>query len=212
MGLFITLEGPDGCGTTTQARLLYERLQIEGISVVHTREPGGTNVRIAEQIRKMLLTKHNKEMFSVTEVFLYFAARAQHVGELIRPNLNQSITVVCERFNDSTLAYQGYGRELNLQILREIAEFAAGGLVPNVTFLLDIEASKGLARKNPHTFDRLEAEKLAFHERVRQGYKTMASGNPRFYIIDAEKPIDEIAEIMWQKVVQLMGGEEEEND
>lgn len=204
MALFITLEGPDGCGTTTQANLLSEKLQAEGVKFILTREPGGSGVEIVEQIRKMLLTKHNQNMTSETEVLLYFAARAQHIRELIRPNLEQGTTVVCERFNDSTLAYQGYGRGLDLRMLREIAQFSTGGLVPDITFLLDITPEIGLARRDPHALDRLESEHLEFHRRVRRGYRILACGNPRFVVIDAEKPIDEIAEIVWQKVKQLL--------
>ncbi|MBM4401879.1 MAG: dTMP kinase [Candidatus Cloacimonetes bacterium] len=208
MNLFITFEGPDGGGRSAQAELLGERLRAEGINFILTREPGGNGVEIAEQIRKILLTRDNQKMVAKTEALLYFAARAQHVRELIQPSLAQGITVVCERFNDSTLAYQGYGRGLDLQLLRDIAAFVANGLVPDVTFLLDIAPEIGLARKDRHALDRLEKEDLTFHQRVRQGYKILACGNPRFVVIDAEQSIEVIAGIVWGKVKQLLDRKE----
>lgn len=161
-------------------------------------------VDIAEQIRDVLLMKRNKGMVPETEMLLFFAARAQHVRELVRPALAKGFVVISDRYNDSTLAYQGYGRKLDLRILREITEFATDGLIPDITFLLDALPEVGHARKNPQDLNRLDVETLTFYRRVRQGYRVLACGNPRFVVIDAEQPIKEIAEIVWQEIKQML--------
>lgn len=204
MGLFITFEGGEGAGTTTQSQLLYQKLLEEGHAAILTREPGGTGVDIAEQIREILLTTRNKGMVSQTEALLFFAARAQHVKELIQPALTHGDIVISDRYNDSTLAYQGYGRGLDLRVLREITEFAIGGLMPDITFLLDAPPEVGHARKNPQDLNRLDIEILAFYRRVRQGYKILACGNPRFRIFDAEQPINEISKRVWEEVKEFL--------
>jgi dTMP kinase len=182
-GRFITFEGPDGGGKSTQMRL--------GKTVVYTREPGGT--RISEEIRKLLLNPANKEMSHKTEAFLYAAARAQHVDEFIRPAVNEGKIVLCDRFTDSTLAYQGYGRGIDIDFLRELNNAAIGGLVPHLTIILDIDPKEGIDRISKTRSlspggekDRIEMEHINFHQRVRVGFHQLAKENPeRYRLINA---------------------------
>jgi len=177
-GLFITLEGPDGSGKTTQSLLLARYLEDKGYEVVRTREPGGTS--IAESLRKILLNPKNR-ISKVTEMFLYEAGRAQHTSELILPALQEGKMVICERYTDATLAYQGYGRRLNIRMVKKLNEIASSGLKPDLTLLLDINVKEGLKRVRETSgkgIDRLERESIAFHERVRKGYLKIASGEP----------------------------------
>ena len=196
MGLFITFEGPEGSGKTTQIRLLAEWLRRSGCDVATTREPGGT--RIGDAIRALLLDPDHGEMSPAAEILLFSAARAQHVSEVIRPQLNRGGVVVCDRFADSTLAYQGYGRGLDLAELRRITAFATGGLTPDLTVCLDLPAAEGLARKlkaDSAEWNRMEQEQLAFHERVREGYLALAAEAPaRWVVIDATQPVAAIQE------------------
>ena len=177
-GMFITLEGPDGSGKSTQALLLIKFLKKAGHEVLHTREPGGD--RVAESIRRLLLSPRNK-IVPETELFLYWASRAQHVRQVIDPALARGVIVVCERFNDATIAYQGYGRGVDLKLIRKMNRIASGGLTPDLTFLLDIEPEKGLKKvlEAKGVKDRFELEKISFHKRVRQGYLKLASQEPR---------------------------------
>lgn len=188
--MFLTLEGPEGSGKSTQLRLLAAALRERGRPVLATREPGGTP--IGDQIRACLHDVANRAMTPQTEILLYSAARAQHVAERIRPHLAAGGVVLCDRFYDSTLAYQGYGRGLDLAILRQITTFATGGLTPDVTVLLDIDVARGLARRqaNAEEMNRLDLETLAFHERVRAGYAALAAAEPaRWVMLDADRPI-----------------------
>lgn len=191
--MFITLEGPDGSGKTTQARLLAHWLQEEGHPVVLVREPGGTT--IGERIREVLHDPAHTGMSLWTEVFLYCAARAQLVAEIIRPALAAGQTVLCDRYADSTLAYQGYGRGLDLDALRLVLYLATGGLTPDLTFCLDISPEEGLARRRAGggEWNRLDQETVDFHRRVRTGYLELAGLEPqRWIVVDAARPVDAV--------------------
>jgi dTMP kinase len=191
--LFITLEGPDGSGKTTQARLLAHWLQEEGHPVVLVREPGGTT--IGERIREVLHDPAHTGMSPWTEVFLYCAARAQLVAEIIRPALAAGQTVLCDRYADSTLAYQGYGRGLDLDALRLVLYLATGGLTPDLTFCLDISPEEGLARRRAGggEWNRLDQETVDFHRRVRTGYLELAGLEPqRWVVVDAARSVEAV--------------------
>ncbi|PIP14497.1 MAG: dTMP kinase [bacterium (Candidatus Stahlbacteria) CG23_combo_of_CG06-09_8_20_14_all_34_7] len=188
-GIFITFEGIEGCGKSTQANLLYDFLTSKNIECILTHEPGGTP--ISEKIRNILLDNKNEEMDSLTELFLYFASRAQHTAERIKPALKNGTIVISDRYLDSTLAYQGEGRNIPNQKIAEINNFATGGLIPTLTFLIDIPAETGMSRLI--TKDRMEKESLEFHNRVRGSFLTGARENKeRIKIINGMRPIEEI--------------------
>ena len=191
--MFITFEGPEGSGKSSQIKLLSDYLRRQGFSVVATREPGGTP--IGNQIRRCVHDVGNANMTPQTEMLLYSASRAQLVAEIIRPALAAGQIVLCDRFYDSTIAYQGYGRGLNLDDLYAITRFATGGLKPGLTLLLDIAVADGLARRahNGLEMNRLDRETLSFHRRVRQGYHRMAAEEPeRWVVVDAARPLAEV--------------------
>jgi dTMP kinase len=196
-GLFLSFEGIEGTGKTTQSRLLFERLINHGFDVLLTNEPGGT--AIGEQIRKILLRVDHKGMSYITELFLYNAARAQHLYEKILPALNQNKIVITDRFSDSTIAYQGYGRGIDLNLLSTLDNIATGGIKPDLTFLFDLDVEIGLRRnRDINKIDRLELEDIEFHKRVRDGYLQIAKKEPsRIKIIDASETISEISEKIW---------------
>lgn len=189
MTLFITFEGPEGCGKSTQMRLLAAFLREQGRDVLATREPGGTP--IGDRVRAILLDPAHTEMHPSTEFLLFSAARAQHVAQVIRPHLARGGIVLCDRFADSSLAYQGYGHSLDLDDLRAITRFATGGLVPSRTFLLDVSVELGLRRKSGgrgDAWNRMEQKEMAYHQRVRAGYLAMAAQEPdRWVLIDAAR-------------------------
>lgn len=195
-GLFITFEGPEGAGKTTVIRAVAEHLRQRGYDVVLTREPGGTP--IGDQIRAVLLAPDNDAMHPETELLLFSAARAQHVRERILPALERGAIVLCDRFADSTLAYQGYGRGLALDTLHTITDFATGGLTPDLTILLDIDPAEGLARRRAaHAqgaeWNRIDNDELALHQRVREGYLQLAAAHPeRWVVINASAPIEDV--------------------
>ena len=191
-GKFITFEGIEGCGKTTQIKLLNEYLQGKGFKTILTREPGGTT--IGDKIRQILLDPANKKMHPLTELLLYGASRAQHVEELIRPALSEGKIVLCDRYSDSTTAYQGAARRVDKKILASLDAIATSGLVPDITIVVDVAPTVGLSRvAGRGAPDRFEQETLAFHERVRQGYLTLAKGNPkRVKIVDGSKEIEEV--------------------
>ena len=201
-GLFITLEGGDGAGKSTQIRNTEEFFARRGLTVTHTREPGGT--RISEKLRDILLDAENKEMHAVTEMLIYAAARAQHVREIVEPALERGEIVICDRFVDSSIAYQAYGRRLG-DMVSEVNKYATGGLSPDLTIWLDIDPETGKARasgdKGP---DRLDLESSDFHERVREGYKAISEAEPeRFKRIDATGSIEEIKEKIYGCLEEL---------
>ena len=194
-GLFITLEGPDGSGKTSVASLLKERLTAEGHDIVHTREPGG--VAIAEQIRDVILDPANTAMDARTEALLYAASRRQHLTEKVIPALEAGKIVLCERFLDSSLAYQGFGRELGMEDILAVNAFAIGDAMPDMTLYLDIDEELGLSRiaaGRAHK-DRLDAESVAFHHRVREGYQEILKRFPeRIRVVDASLPLEEVTQ------------------
>jgi dTMP kinase len=198
MSLFITFEGVEGAGKTTQIQILTQNLQQRGISVLTTREPGGCP--LANEIRTLLLSPDQGEMASNAELLLYLAARAQHVAEVIRPALAEGKIVLCDRFSDATTAYQGFARGIDLNLIRQFNDFAVSGLSPDLTILMDMTVEKGqdrLARRNSNTGskeDRLEMESIDFHRRVRQGYLTLSQEFPeRFRVVDAAATQEEVA-------------------
>lgn len=188
--MFITFEGPEGSGKTTQIHLLAEWLRGKGLGVVTTREPGGT--RIGNGIRSLLLDVAHTEMTERTETLLFNAARAQIVHEVIRPALQAGEVVLCDRFADSTLAYQGYGYGQDRQELARIIRYATGGLTPDLTLYLDVKPEVGLARKQAGSgqeWNRLDARTVAFHRAVQAGYQALIRGEPqRWQVIDSDQP------------------------
>jgi dTMP kinase len=192
-GLFLTLEGPDGSGKSTQTRLLGARLEAAGVPHIVTREPGGTPV--GEAVRQILLHARELSPVAQADALLFNAARAQQVAEVIRPALARGLVVVCDRFNDSTLAYQGYGSGMPLEDLRVLGRFATGGLVPDLTILIDLPVDVGLRRKTGEEITRFEERKdVEFHRRVRAGFLEMAAAEPgRWRIVDGRAAAEDVA-------------------
>lgn len=192
--MFITFEGPEGSGKSTQIRLLAEFLRARGLSVEVVREPGGTP--IGDQVRHVLHDTANTAMSPEAEVLLYSASRAQLVSQRIRPSLAAGRVVLCDRYADSTMAYQGYGRGLDLGMLAALTEIATGGLKPDLTLLLDLDVSAGLSRRRVRgeEMNRLDLEAVAFHERVREGYRLLANADPERWVrIQADRSVDVVA-------------------
>jgi dTMP kinase len=201
MSLFITFEGGEGCGKSVQARALYRRLGQLAMPVLLTHEPGGTP--LGKRIARWL--KWGKKLPPQTELLLFNASRALLVAEVIQPALNDGQIVICDRFADSTTAYQSYGRGLDLAVVRAVNDAATLGLEPDLTVLLDITVETGMARKKDKKADRFEQENITFHQKVRQGYLKMAANDPpRWLVVDASLPRAKIAEIIWQKVSKLL--------
>lgn len=189
--MFITFEGPDGSGKTMQINPTADFLRSRGLSVFTAREPGGTS--IGDQVRSVLMNLENTSMNPRAETLLFCAARAQLVDEVIRPHLEKGDVVVLDRYADSTMAYQGYGHQNDLGLIRSLLDFATGGLKPDLTLLLDIDPAEGLMRrqKNGGEWNRLDAYQLQYHQRVRQGYLEMAQADPqRWQVIDASQTPD----------------------
>jgi dTMP kinase len=191
--MFITLEGSDGSGKTSQLPGLAEALRSQGFELLTTREPGGTS--IGDQIRRVLFDLDNKTMNPRTEILLFQASRAQLVEEIIRPALKAGLIVLCDRYADSTLAYQGYGHGVDLDVLREIVSFATGGLKPDLTIFLDIPVEEGLKRRNKGgDWNRLDDYDLVFHRRVRAGYAELIAAEPeRWVVVNAAQPPQAVA-------------------
>jgi dTMP kinase len=205
MGLFVTFEGPEGGGKSTQIRRLADHLTQRGIAVVVTREPGGT--ALGEAVRELLLGSRHSDMLPETEALLNSAARAQHVAEVIRPALAQGKVVLCDRYLDSTLAYQGAGRGLSIDDLVTLQSFATCGLWPDLTFLLDLPVEVGLSRRvaSGEPLNRFDADSRAFHERVREYFLNAASADPgRWRVIDATDDIATVEQILLQITVQRL--------
>ncbi|MGI5825171.1 MAG: dTMP kinase [Bacillota bacterium] len=201
-GLFITVEGPEGAGKSTQTAMLSEWLATMGVPVLTTREPG--DGKVGAQIRSVILNPENTEITAKAEALLYAADRAQHVEKVLKPALEDNRVIICDRYVDSHLAYQGYGRGLELDFLRQINQMATGGLMPDLTILLNLDAEAGLARVRSREqfaggkaavsgIDRLEQEKIDFHNRLCGGYLELAAAEPnRIMVVDADRGINEI--------------------
>jgi len=203
--LFITFEGLDGSGKTTQIKLLYDYLKEKGLDVVTAVEPGGT--AIGRKIRKILLDKYNHEMSYKAETFLFLASRAELVSKVISPALSKGRTVICDRFFDSTIVYQGIARGLGVDKILDMSLWATGGIVPDITFLLSIKADKGKKRMDSASKkrDRMELEKDNFRKKVYQGYLNIAGKyKDRFVVIDGEKKIEDIFEEVKRRVEQYL--------
>lgn len=202
--MFITLEGSEGSGKTSQIAPLAEALCLAGYSVLLTREPGGTP--IGDQIREVLAAFKNTDMEPRTEILLFQASRAQLVAQVIRPHLKSGGVVLCDRYADSTLAYQGYGYKLELGPLRALIDFATGGLKPDLTVLLDLDVDEGLRRRaQSGEWNRLDAFQLEFYQRVRQGYLELAQAEPeRWVIVDAALPFAAVAEAIRNSVFERL--------
>lgn len=198
--MFITFEGPEGSGKSTHIPDVAEFLRAAGYDVLTTREPGGTS--IGDQIREVLMSMKNQELQPRTEILLFLAARAQLVEEVIKPALQDGKIILCDRYGDSTLAYQGYGHGLDLDILRSMLDFATAGLKPDLTILLDIDVSEGLKRKrNKDEWNRMDAFEVSFHDRVRLGYYALMEAEPdRWQVIDTARP----REIVQQDIRQVV--------
>jgi dTMP kinase len=203
LALFIVFEGGEGCGKSTQTRALYRRLSRDGFRAVLTREPGGT--RLGEKVRHHLKWTDETRISPLAELFLIATARAQLVSEIIRPELEKGKTVICDRFTPSTLAYQGYGRGLDLDALRDVNDIATDGLFPDLIVLLDTPVEAGLSRKKSKERDRFESESLAFHARVRRGYLEMAKADPDgWLVVDGRLSRREIQAVIWERVAPML--------
>jgi dTMP kinase len=209
MSFFVTFEGPEGSGKSTQINLLADHLRATGYDIVVTREPGGT--AIGDQVRAVLHDVANVTMVAEAEILLYSASRAQHVGQLIRPALAQGQLVLCDRYADSTIAYQGYGRGLDLTALRQITAFATGGLVPDLTLYLDCPVEMGLSRKQQALalgegeWNRLDQETIEFHHRVRRGYQVLITAEPdRWLVVNVCRSIEEVQKEIQQAVKSVL--------
>lgn len=203
MSLFITFEGGEGSGKSTQASALHRRLQERGIPVILTHEPGGTP--LGDKITELLKWSHNVPILPLAELLLFNASRAELVSEVIKPSLESGKIVICDRYTDSTIAYQSYGRGLPLSLVRRMNSAATNGLKPDLTVLVDLPVEVGLKRKKGESPDRFQKEALAFHQKVREGYLKIAQGEPtRFLVVDATKTKEAIEEIIWQKVLGLL--------
>lgn len=207
--MFITFEGPEGSGKTTQIQPLFADLRSRGYDVVVTREPGGT--AIGDQIRRVLLDPANQEMLPEAEILLFSASRAQLVGQVVRPALERGAIVICDRFADSTMAYQGYGRGLDLESLHRITQFATGGLMPDLTVYLDLDVEEGLRRKrvagqqDSEAWNRLDQQAIDFYDRVQRGYLALASAEPdRWLVIDAARPTEVVQAEIRRRVGALL--------
>ncbi|MDN5276038.1 MAG: dTMP kinase [Clostridiales bacterium] len=204
-GIFITFEGPDGAGKTTQVKLLERHLRQKGYDVLVTREPGGTPV--GEEIRKILLNRSYKDMDAVTEMYLYAASRAQHVRRVIKPALDEGKIVLCDRFVDSSIAYQGFGRGLGMDVVESVNRYALGGIVPDLTLFLNVQPNDALTRGRIRSkeLDRLESEELEFHRRVYQGFLALQKKYPeRIKEVDASRSVDEVFHQVWRLVEHLL--------
>lgn len=206
MSRFITFEGPEGSGKSTQIRLLAAALEARGVTVIATREPGGTE--IGNAVRAIVLNLRHKTMSPRTEALLFNAARAQIVDEVIQPALAAGKTVLCDRYADSTLAYQGYGNGMPLEPLRQLGAYATAGLQPVLTIYLDIDVQDGLKRKQDgaaEEWNRMEEKTLAYHKTVREGYLTLAAAEPQRWLrVDAAQPIEVVHQAILARVLPLV--------
>ena len=202
-GLLITFEGLEGSGKSTQVGLLASKLKELNRQIKVTREPGGT--RIGELIRQITHNRENVDLTAVAESYLMAASRAQHVREIIRPAIEAGLIVLCDRFIDSSLAYQGYGRRLGEEAIFQLNKLATDDIFPDLTVFLDITPEEGFKRRNgTDKIDRLDLQQADFYKRVYQGYKKIAGKNKeRYFIVDSHKPINTVADKIWKKVVRM---------
>jgi len=206
MALFITFEGGEGSGKSVQARALYRKLSRLAIPALLTHEPGGTPV--GNRIARLLKWAQDTDISPLAELMLFNASRAQLVTKVIQPSLKDGKVVICDRYVSSTIAYQSYGRGLDLEMVKAVNNAATQGLKPDITILLDIPSKEGLARKKTKKQDRFERENPAFHHRVREGFLKMAANDPRrWLVVDATQPKDKIQKIIWQRVSQLLSSQ-----
>jgi dTMP kinase len=204
MSLFITFEGGEGSGKSFQAKALYRKLLKMDVPAILTHEPGGTP--FGGRLGRWLKWSLQEEISPLVELMMFNASRAQLVASVVNPALGRGEVVVCDRYADSTTAYQGYGRGLDLATVQKINEIATGGLKPDRTILLDAPPEIGLARKQDRKHDRFEQEKLVFHNKVRQGYLALAEAEPgRWLVLDAVLPRAELSQLIWQAVARLLG-------
>jgi dTMP kinase len=203
MSLFITFEGGEGCGKSVQAKALYRRLSDLVIPTLLTHEPGGT--ALGKRLARCLKWSQDTGISPLAELMLFNASRAQLTDDVIRPALAKGKVVICDRYADSTTVYQGFGRELDLEMVTAINNAATKGLKPDLTVLLDISAEVGLARKGAKKQDRFEQEDIAFHQRVRDGYLRLAADDPeRWLVVDGSQSKRKIGQIIWQRVSRLL--------
>lgn len=203
MALFVTFEGGEGCGKSTQSKALYRRVLKEGLPAVLTHEPGCTS--LGTELRRFLKQDRGTEISPLAELFLFAASRAQLVTEIIRPSLERGTMVICDRYSDSTMAYQGYGRGLDLDSIQSININATGNLSPDLVILLDLPVEAGLSRKESVREDRFEMEDIAFHQRVRAGFLKMAANAPeQWLVVDGELPREEVERIVWERVSDML--------
>jgi dTMP kinase len=203
MSLFITFEGGEGCGKSSQSKLLLNRLTKLAIPASLVHEPGKT--ALGDKITRLLKWSRNISISPLSELLLFNASRAQLIVEVIRPALEKDTVVICDRFTDSTLAYQGYGRGLDLATVLNVNRIGTQGLLPDLTILLDLPVEAGLARKQDKKADRFQTENLSFHRRVREGYLKLAKAEPkRWLVVDGTQSKEIVAGIIWQKVSKLL--------
>ncbi len=203
MSLFITFEGGEGSGKSVQSRALYIKLSQLAIPALLTHEPGGTP--LGKKLGRWLKWAQDMDISPLTELLLFNASRAQLIDKVIHPNLEKGKIVICDRYADSTTAYQSYGRGLDLDMVKAVNNAATQELKPALTILLDMSVAKGLARKRAKKQDRFEQEEIAFHNRVREGYLKLAANDPqRWLVVDASQPKRKVAQIIWQRVSQLL--------
>ena len=202
-GLLITFEGGEGCGKSTQARLLYQKLNQYKIPSLLTKEPGGTP--LGNKIRSLLKVKRDFTISPLSELFLFSACRSQLIQDVITPSLDAGHVVVCDRFTDSTVVYQGLARGLDLSLIDSINSAATGGLKPDVTILLDVLPEQGLQRKRKIHLDRFDSEELSFHRSIREGYLDLAAKEPkRWLVLQAGLPINKLSQLTWEHIRPLL--------
>lgn len=202
--MFIVFEGCEGCGKSTQARALQARLLREGVPSILTREPGGT--RLGEQVRRCLKQRNDTPISPMTELLLISASRAQLLGEVIEPAIAGGKHVICDRYTYSTMAYQGYGRGLDLRLVKTVNDTVTRKLIPDLVVLLDMPVEVALSRKTAGSHDRIERESFLFHERVRQGFLQMAAFEPdRWLVMDATLPKKTIHADIWTRISHMLG-------
>lgn len=208
MSLFITFEGIEGSGKSIQTRILYRKLLRSGIPAILVHEPGSTPV--GERLTRLLKWSRNAKISPLAELMLFNASRAQLVEEVIKPALDEGKVVICDRYTDSTIAYQGYGRGLDIKIIKNVNDISTQGIMPDLTVLLDLQVKDSLARIRNREHDRFEKEAVSFHNKVRKGYLQLAGDEPRkWLVIDASQSKETIGEIIWKRVNNLLSNRAE---